>query len=58
MKSFCENQGEKRRSVINVVFIGACILIIFWRMEFRSNGQQIVGRDRSFNISLQILVGQ
>ena len=36
MKSSWENQGEKGRSVINVVFVGACILIIFRRVEFRS----------------------
>ena len=31
------------RSVINVVFLGACRFIIFRRMEFRSTGQREVG---------------
>ena len=36
MKSLYEYQGEKWWSVINIVFVGDCILIIFWRKEFRS----------------------
>ena len=47
MKSSWENQGEKGRSVINVVFVGACILIIFRRVEFRSTGQREVEEEIS-----------
>ena len=47
MKSSLENQGEKGRSVINVVFAGTCILIIFRRVEFRSTGQREVEEEIS-----------
>ena len=47
MKSSWENQGEKGRSIINVVFVGACILIIFRRMKFRSTGQREVEEEIS-----------
>ena len=47
MKSSWENQGEKGRSVINVVFVSAFILIIFRRMEFRSTGKREVEEEIS-----------
>ena len=47
MKSSRENQGEKGRSVISVVFVGACILIIFRRVDFRSTGQREIEKEIS-----------
>ena len=47
MKSSWKNLGRQGRSVINVVFVGACILIIFRRVEFRSTGQREVEEEIS-----------
>ena len=47
-----ENQGEKERSVINIVCVGALYIDIILDNEFRSTGQREVGEEISVLILL------